>query len=900
MKRILSALVLAVLAASVLPFVAARAQVGAPTTAPARQVEPIVMLGAQLPSWSRKAAEGIAETHPQHIASQRRDAHNGTLLVPPDARDGMPIDRIVGYRWDGSKFVEIPLQIDERFPYFLANANSNDTFGPFYSGTDEELTYEWDTEAWKMTEGDCSKEYAEGEGPTEDPVPTLDDDDEVVFMASDAGSQAPAGIGPLGTLEERQEIRVIDPRDPASVRYVYLFLDPEGPSFDAEDGYVDYDRDDNADEWIDRYIFTDGHPENLGSSNTSYGPNLSGTVCGDDTRTPEIETSRESTDRFARDGVTVSTPTYRWRATGRWMVRTLQIAKPGSVADYGPDLIDRWKGRAFQQNPDSTISVVGFEDEQVNWEANSSLLGERQGPVRAIREIWGADSGTNVTKTETFYRDAVHYRYRVRVHPIPPDGLYTSWDYNHDVAECYFNESHDECIAIDGVNDDELNVDEVPEQVQQLPCVPSDEVPCVKQAYFDATDPRHSKPLANLNWEQVSGSKDSGSLVYMFEMKSPQSLENPAVVPYYRDDACLDDGTGDDPTPRQFPGEKSTDPRVYPEDVRECDPSDPTNWSARQGCFACHGIHYFITNDTDNAFMPKPVTEIDGAQWQWAVPTSAPTNVGDAYANTVKTPLLALAAPQESSPQADATPTPTPTASSTPSQTPTASATPTPTATATPTQTASSSSTSTPTQSPSHRPSAPASAAGTEPGRVETSIAASRDVVKYGKGFELSGQLAGPRNCAAARIVNISRRKHGTTTLEHVGSAVSRQDGSWSIGFIAHANASFVATPASDSACEGTESTPVTVLVRAKLSAGPQGDCRGGTRITGSVRPRSPGSTVRMERRRDGRWEKLSFTLVSRSSRFRLHAPGCGRYRIRWLDNDPTNAPASLELKLRR
>ena len=54
--------------------------------------------------------------------------------------------------------------------------------------------------------------------------------------------------------------------------------------------------------------------------------------------------------------------------------------------------------------------------------------------MRAIREIWGADSGTNVTKTETFYRDAITYRYRVRVHPIPPDGLYTSWDYNHDVG----------------------------------------------------------------------------------------------------------------------------------------------------------------------------------------------------------------------------------------------------------------------------------------------------------------------------------------------------------------------------------------------------------------------------------------------------------------------------------
>src|SRR5207253_9671059 len=97
---------------------------------------------------------------------------------------------------------------------------------------------------------------------------------------------------------------------------------------------------------------------------------------------------------------------------------------------YGADVVDRWKGRAFQQSPDSTVSLVGFEDEQVNWEANSSLLGERAGPVRAIRETWGADSGTNVTKTETCYRDAIAYRYHLRVHPIPPDGLYTSWDYN--------------------------------------------------------------------------------------------------------------------------------------------------------------------------------------------------------------------------------------------------------------------------------------------------------------------------------------------------------------------------------------------------------------------------------------------------------------------------------------
>ena len=30
-------------------------------------------------------------------------------------------------------------------------------------------------------------------------------------------------------------------------------------------------------------------------------------------------------------------------------------------------------------------------------------------------------------------------------------------------------------------------------------------------------------------------------------MKGATTLENPAVVPYYRDDSCLDDGTGDNP-----------------------------------------------------------------------------------------------------------------------------------------------------------------------------------------------------------------------------------------------------------------------------------------------------------------------------------------------------------------
>ena len=683
-RQLALGLVLAVVGSLIAPH--ARAQTEqTPAAIPAREVEPVVLDGAQLPGWSGPQAEGIGNPASGHNTvpglKEVRDAHNGRVVAPPGGPVGVPVDEIVAYSYDAATgFTEIPVQIDERFPHFLANSRSDFAH---YSGTDKELTYAWDVESWKKMFGECTARYANDVAEVQaaidagwvlpaattvpadflsaktDPVPTLDNDDEVVFMASDAGDQAPLNVGPPGTGDQRQEIALADPRDPSSVRFVYLFTKEGGPSFDESNGYVDYARDENADEWIDRNTFANGDTEQLGSSNTGYGPNIPGTVCNNSTGPTA---PRNSGDRFVRDGVTVSTETYQWRASGRWMVRGMRIAPPGQEGQgvYGPDLIDRWKGRAFQQAPDSSISVVGFEDEQVNWEANAALLGEIQGPVRAIRETWGADSGTNVTKTETFYRNAVHYRYHVRVHPIPPDGLYTSWDYNHDVADTYYNETRTAGVPIDGIND------EIVGNVDQGPTGP---------AYFDAPDPTHTKPLAFFNWEQVSGKGDAGSLVYMFEMGHPSSLSNPLVVPYYRDDRCLDDGTGDNPIARPFPGESSTDPRVYPEETRTCTVDSPeTVWKNRQGCFACHGVHYFVTHDTDNATTSAgPVDEIEGAQWQWAVPTSEPTNVGDAYANTVKTPLVPVAALQPSAPQAAPTPTPTDTSSASPapSETPT-------------------------------------------------------------------------------------------------------------------------------------------------------------------------------------------------------------------------------------
>ena len=269
--------------------------------------------------------------------------------------------------------------------------------------------------------------------------------------------------------------------------------------------------------------------------------------------------------------------------------------------------------------------------------------------MRAIREVWGADSGTNVTKTETYYRDADVYAYHVRVHPIPPDGLYTDWDYNPGVATRYYNLEHPDGVAIDGVNDDTGNVDSVLGQ----------------PAYFDAPDPTFDVPSAIDRPEEVAG--PGFGLVYVFEFTGATSLTNAAAVPYYRDDACLDDGTGDAPVARPWPGESSTDPRVQqgyvdywkahgaPDtltyaDLR-CDPTaDPATtppWQRTpfQGAFGQHGVHFFATHDSDNATLGEPIDEISGRQWRFSVPMDTPHDVLTKYAGNVVVPLTSTVTP---------------------------------------------------------------------------------------------------------------------------------------------------------------------------------------------------------------------------------------------------------------
>ena len=127
----------------------------------------------------------------------------------------------------------------------------------------------------------------------------------------------------------------------------------------------------------------------------------------------------------------------------------------GTPTGYGPNIIDQWKARAFQQRPSGKTPCCGYEEEVNNWGGSSILFGERWGPVRVIRAAWGSDSSTNNIKTEVFYPDTISFQDNLRVHVIPPfDGIYVMWDYRAGKVATYYNPWQSQGAPIDGQNDE--------------------------------------------------------------------------------------------------------------------------------------------------------------------------------------------------------------------------------------------------------------------------------------------------------------------------------------------------------------------------------------------------------------------------------------------------------------
>ena len=639
-----------------MPLAAAAAlALAAPAGAvPARDTEPVVLRGGDLPAGWAVPASTTARLPLMDLVAPGDDPHNH--YAPPDADtapltpSGTPTDRLLGYRWDpdAGAFAQIPFQVDERFTRYLNNSASG--FSP-YSGEDQHTTYAYDREGFRFTKDGPANDPCRAQPaspPARDPVAGLDTDDELAFMARDAGPRAPVVARPPAGIEAWTEVRLTDPADPgASARYAYIMrAAPDGPrpAFDASNGYVTYRRDADA----DLFAKSESTYSDYGNAATGVYCDANGNVVLRADGTPDIARRRP------RDTATVTTPRYRFRYDGRWLMTRVEISGDGGQT-YGPDLVDRWKARAFQQDPASQTPCCGYEEEDTNWGGSSTLLGERTGPVRAIRETWGADSGTNVIRQEAFYRDEVRQRSWLRVHPIPPvDGIYAQWDFNAGRVDTYYNAHKPDGVAIDGRDDEVLgNLDD--------PCKPSAQPSmlgplCQVSPYHqsvDLTDPTFSDPNATLGWSMVTG--DGGTIVDRItadaKVLTPGgAAQSLLAVPYYRDNSCFDDGTGTDPGPRlklRSPDEPTTAADGTP---RRCwHPEDGLpDGSDRffQGSIATHGVHLLATVDSDNGRLTVPVDEIVSDWRMVLLPGRRAFADGERYGGGMEQALTALVTPR--------------------------------------------------------------------------------------------------------------------------------------------------------------------------------------------------------------------------------------------------------------
>lgn len=667
-----------------------------PSVAQDRSVDPVVLTGAQFPNWSAGpdptfrepqpvgAGSDCAGTPEQYDTSGDRSCYQASRL-PHNPLTGAPVDRLLGYRWNGTGFEQIPFQVDERFTRYLSNTASGFAF---YSATDQHNTYAFDREGFRYTYDDSYQNPSGdkclakprpgspmngGKAAMPDPVVGLDDDDELAFMYSDAGDAAPAGSTLPAGIESASEVRVADPSNPGVTRTVYVMRAAAGgptAAYDASNGYVRYTRDANA----DTFVYSQ-------SSYGDYGAAAKGPVCKPD-GTPD--TARPgNVQRRPLDTAWVQTPRYAFRYDGRWLMTQIRISaddtglESSGLSGYGPDILDRWKARAFAQDPSSETPCCGYEEEDTNWGGSSILMGETWGPVRAIREAWGADSSTNNARREIFYRDTVVWGDALRVHVIPPaDGIYVQWDYNAGMVDTYFNPTHPDGVKVDGINDEVFgNLDDPCSTRYDGRGSETDET--YRQTYrstglcssfpyhlsMDVMDPTMSTPgPGSLQWEQISG--EHGSVVSRWNIRDVTPGGTAQAVfgfPYYRDDSCFDDGTGTNPGPKfnlRSGNEKmdyvDVDGTTHP---RKCwapgDPLDP-NFKAIpdregddryfQGSIGTHGLHLMFVAESDNAMMTVPLTEINSEQRLVMLPAGT-GNVGERYGRWLEFPLKTTVTP---------------------------------------------------------------------------------------------------------------------------------------------------------------------------------------------------------------------------------------------------------------
>jgi hypothetical protein len=300
------------------------------------------------------------------------DAASLTGIAPGD---------LVAFRYEGGWY-QIPVQVDER-----AIVNYNDVYdgNTSWGGGYTRLSY---TDSGTFTGGDTDT--------------TLDDDDEIVFMAKDAGTKPVTFSEPAGVIAESGvEIIISDPLD-AGQGYVYLF--EQNGTLDPSAGVqcVDYQFNLLSGDYLTTYnVGSGGDPEDTTIATAYY--------------------ERHFSDRFITDEIRV----YAGSATG-------------------VDILDRHKNLFAP-------GVCGRSEDTFS-EGEGAFICNRGGPVRAIRSYVGCNSGPLTQRDNIYYEQREDITTYLRVHSI--SGVMDFFDYSPDaIGMTYYNNLNTGGVTIDGTDD---------------------------------------------------------------------------------------------------------------------------------------------------------------------------------------------------------------------------------------------------------------------------------------------------------------------------------------------------------------------------------------------------------------------------------------------------------------
>ncbi|MEM9887306.1 MAG: T9SS type A sorting domain-containing protein [Bacteroidota bacterium] len=279
-------------------------------------------------------------------------------------------DDIVAFRYNtAAGWTQIPVQIDERVLLDVVQPFDSLELENSRNQGQECLRFSIEDVEWNVLF------YADAETHTgADTAAVFDEDDELLFMYTDIGSKSQAQSYPNGTLSGSIcEIAVTEPLENDSILgYIYLFEQDGSLAQDAGIDYITYD-------------FT--YKTSANYLNDYKECTTNGLVVN-------------------AENSSISTTSYELGFENKWLENTMKIKAGSSTAQ---DILDRHQ--LFINTGSCNSTEDGFSDNQ------GAHIAAIDGPIRAIRSVIGASSGTFTQLDMLATACKTEYDVSFRLHP---------------------------------------------------------------------------------------------------------------------------------------------------------------------------------------------------------------------------------------------------------------------------------------------------------------------------------------------------------------------------------------------------------------------------------------------------------------------------------------------------